>query len=318
MRAITCPVPAEVLRALYHTEKLTDEEIVTRLGGEATLKRVRSWRHRFGIETIRRTERHEVIPIEGRLRSLLVGSMLGDGRLARRTHATMYVENHAEDQKEYLLWKAVQWGPWVIHEPMPVTWVLKGKVFQGWRFNTAAHASLNGWQEIFYDDKVGPKRLDSRVVDLVDAFALAIWFMDDGTASWWPSITFGMDPASLGIARSILAKFNLYPRWYVHKGNTGDLIFEGEDQAHLFISLVKPHIPECMAYKLDFGFQGPHYQVRKVLTPEVLQDLASKGIPIREMGRILGASDTTIDRYLTDFGIAHPGRGKVGRPPKKG
>lgn len=82
MTPIPCPVSAEELRRLVHGEKLTDDAIASLLGG--TNHRVQSWRRRYGIEAVARWARHDVPPIEGRLKSLLVGSMLGDGRIVRR------------------------------------------------------------------------------------------------------------------------------------------------------------------------------------------------------------------------------------------
>lgn len=311
MRRIECPIPADELRRLYHIRKLTDQEIVDLLGPVTSLKRVRSWRKRFGIETINRTDRHEVPLIEGHLQSLLVGSMLGDGRLDRLPNSTRYTENHADSQHDYAEWKRRQWGAWSKSELKPVSWVLKGKTFQGWRFETVAHTSLNEWHTLFYDT-VGPKRLCSAVIHLVNPIELAIWYMDDGCASWWPTIAFGMRDQSRAIAVAIFGKFGLRPRWVMHKGNSGEFIFEGEDQAHLFIALVKPHIPECMQHKLDFRFQGPHYQVRKALPENLLREMASKGVPIRRMAQELGIPATTVDRHLKSHGIHHVR--KIGRP----
>jgi len=307
MRAVPCPITPEELTRLYIEERLTDEQIVLRIGQDATLKRVRSWRRRFGVETICRTERHRVTSIEGRLQSVLVGSMLGDGRISRSMHVSRFMESHSDTQKPYSEWKIAEWGPWVKTPLAPTQW----REFPGWRFETVSHASLNPWYELFYPTP-GPKRLQERVVDLVDPLAFAIWFMDDGSAGWWPRITFGMEPSSRGVALAIFDKFGFSPRWEVHRGKTGDFLFEGEDQAHRFIELVKPHMPEFMHYKLEFGFQGPQYLLRNKLTREVLEELASKGTPIRRMGEILGEAPTTIDRYLKKYGIEHART--MGRP----
>ena len=75
MKAIPCPVSPEELRRLVRDEKLTDAEVAARLPG-GTIKRVVSWRHRYGIEVVARWERRDLPPIEGKLKSLLVGSML--------------------------------------------------------------------------------------------------------------------------------------------------------------------------------------------------------------------------------------------------
>ncbi len=238
--------------------------------------------------------------------------MLGDGRLSRTVNASRYQENHCDAQKDYLAWKVEQWGSWVTQPIKPVVWRRPEGDFNGWRFHTVSHASLNEWQGLFYDAGGGPKRLERKVVDLVDEYALSVWFMDDGSTGWWPRITFGMDSTSQGIGMAILDRHGFKPRWEIHKGNTGDFIFEGEDQAHRFMAIVQAHIPECMARKLTFGFQGPHYKVRQVLTEEVLSDMASRGVPIKRMGQELGQSPTTIDRHLKELGIEHPRT--VGRP----
>lgn len=312
MKAVSCPITPEELGRLYLEERWTDNQIAIHLGVESTVKRVRSWRRRFGIETICRTERHILTPIEGRLRSVLVGSVLGDGRISKSAHVSRYRENHSHGQFDYLMWKLNEWGSaWVPSGHKRVTWVLKGKSYEGWRFETVSHASLNPWHELFYPEP-GPKRLCEQVVDLVDELAFAIWFMDDGSAAWWPLITFGMDPASRGIALAIFDKFGFSPRWTLTSGDTGQFIFEGEEQAERFMDLVRPHMPECMHYKLSFGFQGPHYQVRQKLPEDQLRELAAQGTPIRRMAELLGSTPTTVDRHLKKHGITHPRM--IGRP----
>lgn len=312
MRAIPCPIPSDQLRRLYEEEKLTDEKIVERIGADASLKRVRSWRKRFGIKTINRTERHEVVPIEGCLRSLLVGSMLGDGRLAIAKHTARFMERHGNDQKDYLEWKAEQWGLWIKSGIRPVTGRIGEKTFQLWLFETVCHKTLLPWFDLFYSGPKGRKRFTREVVDLVDSFALAVWYMDDGSVGWWPRITFGLDEESRQTCFAIFEKFSLKPRWEHIKGPTGNFIFEGEEQAEHFIRLVRPHIPSCMERKLTFGFQGPHYQVRKALPESKLREMAEAGVPIRRIARELGQAPTTVDRYLRDLGISHART--VGRP----
>jgi hypothetical protein len=300
-------VSAAKLSELYLEERLTDLQIAERLGGDATVKRVRSWRHRFGVQTVCRTSRHVVPDIVGRLQAVLVGSMLGDGRLSKSVHVARYVENHSEAQKPYLEWKARQWGPWIKAGITPTQW----REFPGWRFETVSHASLLPWHRLFYPQP-GPKRLQEAVIDFVDPLALAIWYLDDGSAAWWPLITFGMDLTSRGIALAIFDKLGFSPRWGLHQGNTGAFLFDGEAQAERFIELVSPHVPECMQYKLKFGFQGPGYQLRSRLTEKRLRMLTEQGMPIRRIAEALGEAPTTIDRFLKRYAIEHPRT--VGRP----
>jgi len=318
MRAIPLPIPVARLDDLCTKQLLTDEEIAALLvseGHEATVKRVRSWRRRYDIATVPRWARNKVPAIEGKLQSLLVGSMLGDGRLVHRTHATHYTENHAADQRAYLEWKAALWGSWAKPDAIkPVTWTTNGKKYQGFRFNTVGHADLNPWRELFYaDTQKGWKRVVPEVVALVDEFALTIWYLDDGCAAWWPDITFGADPASRQVALAIFDKFGLSPRWQSKKGNTGEFHMEREDTAHRFLDIIRPHVPPCMTYKLEgFGFMGSHYEVRQKIDEETLREMAARGVPIKRMARELRVGASTVSRWLKKLDIEHPRQ--VGRP----
>jgi len=309
MRAIPCPIPIESLEHLVHSAKLTDVEIACMIPG-GTAKRVRSWRTLYGVGTLPRWARNNVIPIEGQLRSLLVGSMLGDGRLVRQVNATYYSERHCEAQKPYLEWKAAMWGPWA----GPIRDVPDKRGFSQVGMNTCAHESLNEWQGMFYPDRhKGWKRLLPCIVDMVDEFALTVWYMDDGNVGWWPNITFGADLTSRGVAHAIFEKFQLKPRWQLRVRNTGAFIMEREDTAERFINLVKHHVPVCMGYKLGpFGFQGPHYQTRLKMVPEVIRQMATENVPIRVMAQRLGVGASTLSRWLVKLGIEHVR--EIGRP----
>lgn len=231
--------------------------------------------------------------------------MLGDGRVVFQGTGSYYSESHSGAQRAYLEWKASIWGAsWVRH----LTDVPDKRGFEQVRLTTVAHGSLNEWRDLFYAERKGGwKRLSSRIVDMVDDFALAIWYLDDGHAGWWPLITFGADPASREVAFAIFEKFGLSPRWQPVKGDTGHFHMEREDTAHRFLDIVRPHIPGCMSYKIEgFGFQGHHYQVRQKLTEDCLRELAGRGVPIKQIARDLGVGASTVDRWLRGYGILHP------------
>lgn len=312
MRSILCPVSKSELEQLYLVEKLTDEEIAVRIGKETTAKRVRTWRKRFGIRTLQRWERHDVPPIEGCLKSLLVGSMLGDGRLVHRTNATHYTERHSDEQRPYLDWKMRRWGPWVQSEPQYNDKTVRGKNYRAWRFNTVAHPSLNKWQRLFYESRYkGWKILSPEIVDHVDDLALALWYLDDGCVCWWPDITFGGTAESRKIAWAIFERFKLSPRWQPVKEKdgreTGAFHMEREDTAGRFLEIITPHVPECMRHKLSgFGYNsGRNNRIKERLDPVALRELAADGVPLRRMGKILGVGASTIDRHLRRHGIEH-------------
>ena len=312
MKAIPCPITSQELHQLVHEDLLIDAEIAARL--HSTVKRVQSWRRRYDIPALPRWERNQVAPIEGKLKSLLIGSMLGDGRLVRQKDATYYTEGHCEAQVPYLEWKARVWGSWVKVDP-PVYLVPSKEGYPQFCMRTCAHGSLNAWQEMFYENHhKGWKRLLPELVDHVDEMALAIWYLDDGCAGWWPDITFGADEESRKVAWAIFEKFGLKPRWQQRKGKTGEFHMEREEMAERFLEIIRPHVPACMAYKLGpFGFQGKHHQVRLRLDRDTLEEMASRGVSIKRMARELGVGATTISRRLEEWGVHHPRhRGRPG------
>lgn len=302
MRAIPCPIDKGRFEDLYLNQKLTEREINTLLLGEgydSSMKRVRSWRLRYGIETVKRYDRHSLPPIEGDLKSILIGSMLGDGRIAYRTSASHYEERHSPEQLPYLEWKAGYWGEWSSGE-MSVAY---SREFPSHIFRTKAHPALNEYRDLFYAERErGWKIVKPEVVDKVDALSLAIWYLDDGCAGHWPIICFGAKGESRGNAYLIFEKFGLTPRWKKVKGDNGQFHFRGED-AERFIDIVTPHIPDCMSYKLSFGFQGPRNAIKKRLDKETLESLLSKGWSQRKMATYLDVGTSTVARYLDKFGL---------------
>lgn len=187
MKRIPCPVTQQELEALVK-QGLTDVEIGALLP-DGTGKRVASWRQSFGIEAVPQWARGSPPSLDSLLIPLLVGSMLGDGRLVHQGNSTYFCETHCGKQLPYLQWKADRWGTsWV----SSLKEVPDKRGFVSWRMRTRSHKDLTYWRDLFYPDRVaGYKRPDLRLLPYMSAEALALWYLDDGHAGWWPSIAFG-------------------------------------------------------------------------------------------------------------------------------
>lgn len=126
-----------------------------------------------------------VIPWEDglrpRQRSLLVGSLLGDGRLEcrSRSETARLRIHHADRQREYLFWKYNLLKPWVDRSPWKTLWTDKrnGKTYVSWFFHTRTTNLFTPWWHLFYLS--GSKKLPNKIEKILDPFALAVWFMDD-------------------------------------------------------------------------------------------------------------------------------------------
>ena len=108
-------------------------------------------------------------------RSVIIGSLLGDGAMRCKANALMEI-NHSFKQKEYVDWKHRQLADLVRTPP-------KSRRGNGsrvaYRFVTLSRPELTTFYRSFYRD--GRKIIPEVTIT---ALALAVWFMDDGCKSY--------------------------------------------------------------------------------------------------------------------------------------
>jgi DNA modification methylase len=295
------------LRRLYLDEGLTEGEIASRFGTYQV--RVNRLRKKWGIPTQVRTDRLDLPDeLSLRLRSVLLGSMLGDGGLRPTGSQTAsYVEHHSLKQKEYLDWKTQEWGPF-FSSCFPSN---KG-VHQGFRLITHGCRVLFPYWRTFYPSGAGDKIFSGLDVALVDDLALAVWFMDDGSRTT-SSVRFsvGPDPQNHKIQLKILRKFGLDVTLYDDPEDVS-IHVKGRGSLTKFVDLVSPHIPACMSHKLELAVTrqaGP--APREVLLPEKLQPMIDRGMSAQGIASVFGVSRGSVSRALDRMGVA---RRPSGRP----
>jgi len=116
-----------------------------------------------------------------RQQAVLVGTVLGDGRLQQTgsRNARLRLEQ-GDKQKAYLLWKAevfsrlFQGKPSYITRTHPAT----GRTYGYWRYQSNTSPELGKWKDVFYRE--GRKRIPENLEALLSPLALAVWYMDDG------------------------------------------------------------------------------------------------------------------------------------------
>jgi hypothetical protein len=115
-------------------------------------------------------------------KELIIGSVLGDGRLECRSLAkTARLRiHHADSQKDYLFWKFNELKSLSNISPNRHEYIDKrsGTKVVSWYFHTRTSASLGKLYGLFYKD--GVKILPKNLLKILTPFALAIWVMDDG------------------------------------------------------------------------------------------------------------------------------------------
>lgn len=121
-------------------------------------------------------EGNTVGSLTGTQRSIIIGSLLGDGSMRCKVNALLEI-NHTYEQKFYVDWKYQHLSNLVATPPK----VRKGNGARiAYRFTTQSLPELTPFYLWFYfgERKAVPKDL------VLDPLSLAVWFMDDGCKSY--------------------------------------------------------------------------------------------------------------------------------------
>jgi hypothetical protein len=114
-------------------------------------------------------------------RSLILGTLLGDGTIECSWKNPRVRITHSAQQKEYVFWKYDILKNICGHEPHALDKLDKrsGKSSVFWYFSTNALPELHFYHRLFYRDQ--RKIIATEISDhLRDPLSLAVWLMDDG------------------------------------------------------------------------------------------------------------------------------------------
>lgn len=120
--------------------------------------------------------------LTGLQKDILVGCLLGDGRLECRAKSgtARFRVHHAESQRELLFWKHKQFQNLTRGAPWRTEWLDKrnGKVYVSWFFHTVTSPIFESFHKRFYRE--GTKIIPENIGNVLTPRALAVWIMDDG------------------------------------------------------------------------------------------------------------------------------------------
>ena len=310
---ITGNLTSDLLCKLYLEDKLTDSEIAREFGSTQTS--ISRLRQKFGIQTILKADRYDLPKeITDLQRSLLLGSMLGDGRLRTTGASTAsYSEYHSDTQRLYLDWKAKEWGPFCSH----VTPTVDPRGYHGACLYTHASRIFHPYWELFYPKGHGFKDFGGLDLDLIDPLAVAVWFMDDGgkTESY---ARFSVGPSKINqrIQLQVLSKFGILGSVYETRKREGKdyvLIVDGRTEFSKFVDLVGPYLREDMNYKLDVKVRKAGPAPRDVVTKERVSELLERGLTNSAIAKVLGVPRSSLRRCMDHLGFPAmpPGRPSI-------
>lgn len=223
-------------------------------------------REHFGVKRIGSKglcRQRETVALNGRQKSVVVGTTLGDGTI---TGEGSLVCKHSQDQAAYVEWLR---GELEEHCPSHDPDLYRTyddryeKILETHSCRTSNHAELRGFRELFYVD--GVKQVSQHILDQVDELALAVWFMDDGSTSF----AFGEDGHVSGCesklytcsytnAENVLMKEWFLKRWGLEcrirfkdlPDKNPYLLFSGAPAFRL-LDIIRLHIIPSLLYKVD-------------------------------------------------------------------
>lgn len=202
--------------------------------------------------------------------SIIFGSLLGDATMEKDGNGSRFGFYQSKKNGEYLLWlHQIISSLGYCKENLPLIQVRKG-LLEGdiryiFRFRTFTYSSFNWIHDEFYPKgdhgsgagarKIVPKSVENYLSPL----ALAIWLMDDGSLYKNRGLKFSTNGFTLKdvqlLAFLLEKKYSLNTA--IHK--TGIVnqysLYIPKTSLNTLIKIVKPHIHQTMAYKININNQ---------------------------------------------------------------
>jgi len=205
------------------------------------------------------------VPVSDSHRSIILGSILGDGSLLKPKHsknARLQI-GHSSKQLGYLKWKKDLLAPFVkgkVHfaeKPGPKLICGKESYSNGYHLmSTIAHPDITEYYNKFYFR--GLKRVHSDVIDELDAVALAIWLADGGSFGMRKECKYSLMGSIATCSFTVeenkilieaLSKFYNGHICLSTSGSNPCLYLSNTKEINKMLDLVVPLLPTCIHYK---------------------------------------------------------------------
>jgi LAGLIDADG DNA endonuclease family len=181
--------------------------------------------------------------------SVLVGTILGDGCLAKHGHYHRLHVKHKLAHKALVEFKYGVFREFISMNLHRFDQRLNGDSFPCLQFASRTNPIFSKWHSRFYQK--GVKIVPGNVEEYLTRQALAVWFMDDGAADH-AGVTFqthGFRANEVRILTDVLKKkFHLAANLRSNKGR--EIIYVSAKSLSSFRDLVGPYLLPELAYKL--------------------------------------------------------------------
>lgn len=183
--------------------------------------------------------------------SFLLGTMLGDGSLENKKRNARYAD--ASSNESYATWKydlLKTYFPTTITRRVSRPHKKTGRQYIAWFVRTASHPILTEWHKAWYPDHKRVCR--DLVLQHLDAFALAVWFFDDGCHNkdgiYLYPLGFEVQDVEW-LAGLLLSRFGLAAHVGMNRRGQALIRIPNGSRAR-FLALVQPHVAPGMNYKI--------------------------------------------------------------------
>jgi hypothetical protein len=254
----------EELETLIYEQKLTPYDIAEKLGyAENGWSLIYKYCREYGIVVdnrpyveLKRTD------FTDEQKSIIFGTLLGDGSLRNTYKNYALALGQGQKQLEYLNWKKEKLSNFIVKQ--------EPKVYQSksehnhapmYHYHTISHPFLTELRGKIYPN--GDKTVTKEWLDNIDELAMAVWYMDDGSQNKRYG-TISLCTNGFSYEEHLLMQNWFFTRWNIevqieHNKSTKT----GKDQQRLrintseakdFCEIVKPFIPDCMNYKVQYKY----------------------------------------------------------------
>lgn len=207
-------------------------------------------------------------------KSVVLGSMLGDGCLRKVSHSknALLEISHCEKQIEYLKWKKHILDPFsrpiVLKEIANPQKEVCGHLVNAsnfYRFHTIAHEDITKIYDKYYRD--GSKGISIDIINDIDLVSTCIWFSDDGSIQRnnkgepnhcsIATNSFSYKEQLIlveALRRFFGGKIKIKEHGGYYKGiKREDFVIDmsGKEEINKFLDMIKLVLPECIHYKLS-------------------------------------------------------------------
>jgi hypothetical protein len=255
------PTKGELEKLLF-VDKLNPRQIADKLGYVNGTCQILSYMREYGLKAdFHGYYELREIPMSQEQKSIIYGTLLGDGYLRPNIHSYGLAVSHSNKQSEYVKWKKEKLSPFVI---MDIREDSNYKGFGGktstlLSFNTVSHPFYNEFHDELYVNKI--KTISFQYLTHIDELALAVWFMDDGSLNKrYGTMSLATDCFSYD--EHLILQQWFYERWNLKvmiepkKRRDGNYVFNvrfnAATSARQLRNILSPFIPSCMDYKIKF------------------------------------------------------------------